>query len=110
MDAKLKDKDICTDSTGEYVMIDGIEEIIQRAVISLTVPKGSFIYDKSLGSDYSDFRVNDIKQAEMIINESLVNIGNIYIKVKNISSDGNKIIMSITVNYNNISVDKEVVI
>ena len=110
MDAKLKDKDICTDSTGEYVMIDGIEEIIQRAVISLTVPKGSFVYDKNLGSDYNDFKANDIKQAEMIINESLVNMGNVYIKVKSISNEGNKINMSITVNYNNISVDKEVVI
>ena len=40
MDAKIENKDISTDSTGEYVMIDGLEEIIQRAVISLTVPKG----------------------------------------------------------------------
>ena len=46
----------------------------------------------------------------MIINESLVNMGNVYIKVKSISNEGNKIKMSITVNYNNISVDKEVVI
>ncbi len=110
MDAKIENKDIYTDATGDYVMIDGIDEIIQRAIISLTVPKGSFVYDKNLGSNYSDFKANDIKQAEMIINESLINIGNIYIKIKNITSSGNKIIMSLTVNYNNISVDKEVVI
>lgn len=110
MDAKIENKDICTDSTGEYVMIEGIDEVIQRAVISLTVPKGSFVYDKSLGSDFIDFKADDIKQAEMIINESLANMGNVYVKVKSISRVDNKINMSITVNYNNISVDKEVVI
>lgn len=110
MDAKIENKDISTDSTGEYVMIDGLEEIIQRAVISLTVPKGSFIYHKSLGSNSSELKLNNIKQAEMIINESLINIGNIYIKVKNITSSGNSIKLSLTINYDGNSVDKEVVI
>ncbi len=110
MDAKINNKDIATDNLGEYVMIDGFEEIVQRVIISLTVPKGRFVYHKDLGASYNGVMLSDIKQIEMIVNESLINIGDVYVKVNSASLNGNKIKLLITINYNNQTVDKEVII
>lgn len=110
MDAKIDNKDLVTNNSGEYIMIEGFDEIIQRVIISLTVPKGKFVYHKDLGLNYDGLNISHIKQIEMIINEGLVNIDNVYVKVNSVSLNGNKVKMLITISYNNQMIDKEVII
>lgn len=50
MDTKLHNKDIALDNTGLPYLIEGIEELLQRAFIRLKVKKGSFSLDSTLGS------------------------------------------------------------
>lgn len=51
MDSKLYNGDHAVDKRGFPVSVSGAEELLQRALIRLTVPKGSFARDQSLGSE-----------------------------------------------------------
>lgn len=114
MDAKIENSDIVLDSIGNYVMIDGFEEIVQQALIAVKVPKGSFVYDKDLGSDcYSYDYLSDNKKLqvfEMLMNEALSLIGDIYIKVKFVTTVNTRAKLSFTIFTNGESIDKEVMI
>lgn len=50
MDIKIKDKDISTGDNGYPERIEGLEEYLQRAFISLTAKKGRFCYLRELGA------------------------------------------------------------
>jgi hypothetical protein len=51
MDALIKNGDFALDQGKRPMAIKGIEELIQRALFRLMIPKGSFELDKSLGSE-----------------------------------------------------------
>lgn len=51
MDTAIKNGDFLLDGRGYPVKITGIDEILQRVFIRLSVDRGSFIYDKSFGSE-----------------------------------------------------------
>lgn len=51
MDTLIKDGDFYRGARGMPVKITGADELIQRAVIRLTVRLGSFAADKTLGSE-----------------------------------------------------------
>jgi hypothetical protein len=51
MDTKLLNRDIDTTARGLPFLIGGERELLQRAFIRLTVRKGSFPLDPSLGSE-----------------------------------------------------------
>lgn len=50
MDTKIKNGDFIRDSSGLLQTVECFDEILQRAYIRLTVPKGKFIFDRNLGS------------------------------------------------------------
>lgn len=52
-DVKIKNSDVALDSAGRMIYLDGVGAVFQRAFISASVGRGSFIYDRSLGCDYS---------------------------------------------------------
>ncbi len=51
MDTAISGGDFLLDGRGRPVVISGMQEILQRVLIRLCVKKGSFIYDKALGSN-----------------------------------------------------------
>lgn len=51
MDTKLYNGDFETDERGIPRSIDGIVEQLQSAFILISVPKGAFAYDRSLGGN-----------------------------------------------------------
>ena len=51
MDTAISNGDFLKDSRGMPIMLDGIDEILQRVKIRLAVKKGTFLYDKNLGSN-----------------------------------------------------------
>lgn len=50
MDTLLENGDFAVDPRGIPRQAEGLEELLQRAKIRLTVPKGAFDYDPELGS------------------------------------------------------------
>lgn len=51
MDFLLLDGDMAADYNGDMQSVKGLKEILQRAMIRLTVKKGSFAYQSDLGSE-----------------------------------------------------------
>lgn len=56
MDTALNNGDFLLSSNGHPVVIADVEELLQRALIRLCVKKGSFIYDRNLGSELYKLR------------------------------------------------------
>lgn len=50
MDTAINNGDFLLDSRNLPFTISGVEEILQRALMRLTIKKGSFIYDPNIGS------------------------------------------------------------
>ena len=50
MDTALSNGDFLRDTRNLPIQISGVKEILQKVLIRLNVKKGSFIYDKDLGS------------------------------------------------------------
>ena len=74
MDTAICSGDFLLDGRGRPVVISGMQEILQRALIRLTVQKGSFIYDPELGSRLFTLKSTsgDLqKQATNLVREAL---------------------------------------
>lgn len=76
MDILLENKDFYCGENGKPVLINGMEETIQRCKIALTVQKGSFIYDKTFGSELHLMKTIEPEQkkstAELLVKEALL--------------------------------------
>lgn len=78
MDVKVHDGDINVTSSGDYVYITGLQEAVQRVRIAVTTVKGSFVYDRDLGTDYSGLRIDDPllpEKLELLWQEACADIG-----------------------------------
>ena len=60
MDTALADGDFQLDSNGRPKQIGGVQELMQRAMIRLNVPLGSFAYDTALGSRLHTLQTDDM--------------------------------------------------
>lgn len=77
MDVKIENKDIKVQSTGEMVYVGSLEELCQRVGIACTATKGSFAYDRQLGSESLEYELDDDRLAEkltMIFKEATIDI------------------------------------
>ena len=114
MDVIIKNGDVCVDNSGNYVMIDGFDEVVQQVLIKITSEKGSFIYDRNLGSECALSKTlsdkPDIKVLEMLINESLAHMEDVYVKLTDAYFSDGKLIMKITIFWRDLSEEKEVTI
>lgn len=86
IDAKLKNGDLTVDSAGSVIQISGKDALFQRAVICMTVPKGSFIYDRKLGTE----RVaeDDGQRTAQLFGEALAEYPDTTVRVVSISQEG----------------------
>ena len=50
VDAMIKNGCLVAAPTGDLAQVDGADALFQRSVIAMTVPKGSFIYNRELGA------------------------------------------------------------
>lgn len=101
MDIKIENKDITFDISDNIVEVSGIEQAVQQINLAMGVKKGSFIYDRSFGSEIhkADFSSENIsKEIESLINESLVSIENVYATVNNVRKILGRYRVDITVN------------
>ena len=101
MDIKIENNDITFDISDNIVEVSGIEQAVQQINLAMGVKKGSFIYDRSFGSEIhkADFSSESIsKEIESLINESLVSIENVYATVNNVRKILGRYRVDITVN------------
>ncbi len=72
-DVKLQNGDLALDSAGRPEMLGDRGARFQRAEIAMTVGRGSFIYNRSLGADYGSLTgaADPEKRAGQIFNEAL---------------------------------------
>jgi hypothetical protein len=59
VDTALESGDFCVGSNGRLKQIGGEQELLQRAMIRLNVPLGSFDYDATLGSRLYTLKADD---------------------------------------------------
>ena len=74
VDARIMGGDLATAATGDVETIGGADALFQRALLCMTVPKGSFVYDRSLGAAECVSTVPD-KRA-LVLGEALAKYGN----------------------------------
>lgn len=62
MDTALENGDFKLNSKGYPVMIDSYEEILQRIIIRLICKKGSYVYNRDLGSEFYKIKMGNISR------------------------------------------------
>lgn len=113
MDTLVKDGDFAVDVCGLPHEIRSIDEACQRVVFSLSAVKGTYIYDRSLGADFSPLKdCEDMnKTARLLCLEALVGQKEISLGDVTAKTDENgNIILSVEVIFENKSKTTEVTV
>ncbi len=75
MDTLLYNGDVCIESFGDYRFVKGIDEVLQKAVLSAKIRKGSFLYNKALGTEIADVDTQSpkaLKNASLLLQEAII--------------------------------------
>lgn len=90
MDTLIKSGDFALDACGLPKSVNSIDEACQRVRFILTTRKGSYVYDRNLGSDFSALKdaKNKERTAWLLCKEALVSQGEIDIGCVNITDVG----------------------
>lgn len=91
MDVLLKDKSYVFDINGTPETVEGMDEIVQRVIILANMQKGTFAYNREIGSEVKKIlnHVIDhkyepvVKEVEMLINESIIDLKDTYVTLNN---------------------------
>lgn len=112
MDTAVSNGDFLCNSKGTPINLAGYEELLQRVMIRLTVKKGSFVYDKSLGSRLYTLKVTDgnIKERALaLVREALIEIPEVAVNDVKIALTNDKESLELTVILAVNNTEKEVV-
>ena len=93
VDAKITDGDLAVAVTGDVETVSGIDAMFQRARLCMTVPKGCFVYDRTLGAA-DDPALNTDKRT-LVLGEALAKYGNTAVTVTGI--DGGTTAVRVTI-------------
>ena len=85
VDARITEGDVAVTATGDAVTVSGADALFQRALLSMTVPKGSFIYDRELGSPVCD--AADPDKRALVLGEALASYENTVVCVTEMTGD-----------------------
>lgn len=102
MDVKIENEDICLNSSGNTVMIDEKDELLQRIKFCLTVEKGSFVYNKELGANLNLSNLNTkrgLKNIEAQLNEAVMGIDGVSIVLESVENGRNGHTLKLYVSY-----------
>lgn len=83
-DIKISNGDTVKDSSGNYIELNDRDAIFQRVLIYASTKLGSFVYDRTLGSEIAKIDVNSEnakERAELVLNEALTKFDDTYVKV-----------------------------
>lgn len=115
MDIKILDGDNVLRG-GRFESVYGFDETAQQALISVLGKKGSFIYDRELGSVLQDYlksgeKVN-LSQVDSIVRTAVSRIGNVSAKAKSLvkNEEGYEITIEITEKDSGVQEERVIVI
>lgn len=110
MDTLIKDGDFLLDACGLPKLIYGGEEACQRVRLILSVQKGTFIYDRNFGADWSALAgcENPEKTAGLIVREALADEKEIAVGEIKVQKNKDNLLLNIEVIYNGKSYFTEV--
>lgn len=101
MDTLIKNGDLFIDENGGLVKITDEEEKLQRALFVLSTEKGSFNFDRELGSKLSDLGEYDdekINSAALeIVSDALVGIEGITVESASVEKSGTDYIIKLSI-------------
>lgn len=105
MDTALSNGDFLCDSRGFPVQISGNDELLQQALIRISVRNGSFAYNRNLGSELYKLNIyseNVADKAKVLIEEALNDMKNVLVKdvFAELSEDETNLILNITLALN----------
>lgn len=85
MDVRISGGDVYTNASGETEYLSASEEAAQRVQIAASTPKGAFVYNRSLGTDYRSLRVDTqlCDQLDMLIREAAAGVADTQVQVSN---------------------------
>lgn len=66
MDFRLEQKDLVCLEDGTPQTVTGTQELLQRVMIRLTVPRGKFSYNAQLGSRWEELTVEEAQPQELL--------------------------------------------
>ena len=85
IDAKISHGDLAAAPSGGWETISGADAEFQRALLCMTVQKGSFIYDRELGRAAA--QLPSAAKAELIFAEALAKYDNVRLCVNSVSEN-----------------------
>lgn len=91
MDTALRDGDFAVSAAGIPFPVRAAPELLQRALIRLTVPRGSFPYDPALGSSLHALDPADpgfYQQAFQAVQEALIPLPELVLETLALSDGG----------------------
>ena len=94
LDAKIFNGDVAVDSGGNALRLCGADAVFQRAVITLTVPRGSFVYDRALGTPLFDSEQTEKQELCCLEGLAKYDYKHFYIA----ENDGSRMVFGVTVN------------
>ena len=99
MDTLLMNGDWAKGETGLPLKISGYRELLQRVIIRLNVPKGSFLYDKNFGCRFSELKKKDKGtldvNAMLMAQEALSDMRNVRVKKASVNLSSSNIPVSV---------------
>lgn len=103
MDLALFNGDFLCDSRGFPIEISGTDELLQQAILRLSIKKGSFAYDRNLGSKL--YKLNPLEEnlkskAASLIKEALNDMENVSLDDVSVISENNSLILNISLSIN----------
>ncbi len=84
VDARIKDGDLAADSAGNVDIVSGADALFQRALICITVPLGSFVYNRELGSRHT---AADAERIELVLSEALADYPETTVRVLSVTDE-----------------------
>ena len=93
IDAKIIDGDVATDCGARFCEISGTDALFQRAIVCMTVPRGSFIYDRELGAGMC--AQNSAAKRELSFDEALAKYENTSVRVTGITGSAAEVLVTI---------------
>lgn len=111
MDTLLKNGDHVRDGRGFPTQITGVPELLQQALLRLTVKKGSFCFDPALGSRlYTLQRSGNHlqKEALLMVKEALCDMTQAAVRAVELSQEGENLRLHVLLSLQNENVQLEV--
>ena len=98
MDLKVENGDIAVNEQGYPLRVYGTDEAWQRAALVLSINKGTYMYDRELGADWSCLSPEPTDEEVLLLcREALADHEEIYIESASARRTGRHILLTFTV-------------